>query len=42
MLFDYGFEKGREGYPWAKVPPGYTVQRSNIGLRSNRPASTGS
>ena len=23
-LFAYGFEKGRAGYPWKKVPPGYT------------------
>lgn len=22
-LFDYGFEKGKAGYAWAKVPPGY-------------------
>ena len=22
-LFDYGFEKGRAGYPWQKSPPGY-------------------
>jgi len=23
-LFSYGYEKGRAGYPWRKVPPGYT------------------
>ncbi|HET9538828.1 MAG TPA: patatin-like phospholipase family protein [Mesorhizobium sp.] len=23
-LFAYGYEKGRAGYPWKKVPPGYT------------------
>jgi len=23
-LFAYGYEKGRTGYPWKKVPPGYT------------------
>ena len=23
-LFDYGFEKGRNGHTWQKVPPGYT------------------
>ncbi|HEY7230829.1 MAG TPA: patatin-like phospholipase family protein [Pseudolabrys sp.] len=23
-LFTYGYEKGRAGYPWKKVPPGYT------------------
>ncbi|HKS87097.1 MAG TPA: patatin-like phospholipase family protein [Pseudolabrys sp.] len=23
-LFAYGYEKGRNGYPWQKVPPGYT------------------
>jgi Patatin-like phospholipase len=23
-LFAYGYEKGRAGYPWRKVPPGYT------------------
>ena len=23
-LFAYGYEKGRAGYPWQKVPPGYT------------------
>src|SRR3974390_1888105 len=23
-LFAYGYEKGRTGYPWQKVPPGYT------------------
>ena len=23
-LFAYGSEKGRAGYPWKKVPPGYT------------------
>jgi hypothetical protein len=22
-LFDYGYEKGKAGYAWAKVPPGY-------------------
>jgi len=24
-LFDLGFERAREGYPWEKVPPGYDV-----------------
>src|SRR5262245_5678974 len=23
-LFAYGYERGRAGYPWRKVPPGYT------------------
>ena len=22
-LFDYGYQKGRSGYPWQKTPPGY-------------------
>jgi predicted patatin/cPLA2 family phospholipase len=33
-LFDYGFEKGRAGSPWHKVPPGYAA--GAIGPRSNR------
>jgi hypothetical protein len=32
-LFSYGYEKGRTGSPWHKVPPGYS--RSSVGPRSN-------
>jgi len=32
-LFNYGYEKGRSGSPWHKVPPGYS--RSSVGPRSN-------
>jgi predicted patatin/cPLA2 family phospholipase len=24
LLFDYGYQKGRAGYPWKTAPPGYT------------------
>jgi hypothetical protein len=32
-LFNYGYEKGRTGSPWHKVPPGFA--RNDVGPRSN-------
>jgi hypothetical protein len=25
-LFDLGYQMGRDGYPWQKIPPGYEIE----------------
>ena len=35
-LFDYGYQLGRKGYPWQKVPPGMTVAKTPESTRGHR------
>lgn len=40
-LFQVGYDLGRRGYPWAKVPPGWSapqVEPPTGGVRADRPA----
>jgi hypothetical protein len=35
-LFDYGYQLGRKGYPWQKVPPGFTAAKTLESTQGNR------